>query len=522
MHHVKANNTDGYAVLEKYVTEYLKNKGEDVDTLISEIIKNRKSHGEVLDRTGALEELVANALSDITTDAGALEVFLNLNSKERTKLREVLEGIAARIKEFARKLTGVESRILIKDADVLKKFAKELSAQLDTAGKQAQKNTADSGVKYSFVDNISKSKESKFIINTINNNIHKVDNNTIFEVHSEDVSIYKAKSDYVLDVFNGQGNIAYNTTLGIVELSRKGAKSTTFHGFGSVKLAATRAIKNVIEEGKIIYSEENYLEKGYDRHIIAARGLINDTPSIVGVIVQSYPRQKFNSKFYLHEAITIEVASHIMTGTINGTPVSETTSINNISFETDDVKKNSFADEEYPAAVEREDMEAAQALVDEAAERKFRNSKARDMDGKLIKVYHGTESDVFYEFDKNRRGQTDSSLWGRGYYFSSDSEFAEDFGDNVQSFVLNITNPFVVSKVDAPASEIADKLIALGETVDFDYSNLKAYEFANHFGNQKFTDVLTAYGYDGVIIDNFEYVTFDTKKKDSEHNSESI
>ena len=90
-------------------------------------------------------------------------------------------------------------------------------------------------------------------------------------------------------------------------------------------------------------------------------------------------------------------------------------------------------------------MEAAQELVDEAAERKFRNSKARDADGKLMKVYHGTESDVFYEFDKNRRGQTDSSLWGRGYYFSSDIEFAEDFGDNVQSFYLNITNPFTVS-----------------------------------------------------------------------------
>ena len=82
---------------------------------------------------------MANALSDITTDADAMEVFLKLGGKERIKLREVIEGIAKRIKEFARKLTGVESRILIKDADVLKKFAKELSAQLDTAGKQAQK-----------------------------------------------------------------------------------------------------------------------------------------------------------------------------------------------------------------------------------------------------------------------------------------------------------------------------------------------------------------------------------------------
>ena len=96
---------------------------------------------------------MANALSDITTDADALEVFLKLGGKERIKLREVIEGIAKRIKEFARKLTGVESRILIKDADALKKFAKELGAQLDTAGKQAQKDNAGSRIKYSLNKN---------------------------------------------------------------------------------------------------------------------------------------------------------------------------------------------------------------------------------------------------------------------------------------------------------------------------------------------------------------------------------
>lgn len=39
-----------------------------------------------------------NALSDITTDADAMEVFLKLKGKERIKLREVIEGIAKRIK----------------------------------------------------------------------------------------------------------------------------------------------------------------------------------------------------------------------------------------------------------------------------------------------------------------------------------------------------------------------------------------------------------------------------------------
>ena len=91
----------------------------------------------------------------------------------------MLEGIAARIKEFARKLTGAESRILIKDADVLKKFAKELNTQLDTSGNQTQKNTAQGGVKFSFEDT-QHGKESKFIADSIYNYISKISDKSTF------------------------------------------------------------------------------------------------------------------------------------------------------------------------------------------------------------------------------------------------------------------------------------------------------------------------------------------------------
>ena len=41
-------------------------------------------------------------------------------------------------------------------------------------------------------------------------------------------------------------------------------------------------------------------------------------------------------------------------------------------------------DREYMAAVERGDMETAQRMVDEAAERAFADSKVRDEDGKPL------------------------------------------------------------------------------------------------------------------------------------------
>jgi len=179
--------------------------------------------------------------------------------------------------------------------------------------------------------------------------------------------------------------------------------------------------------------------------------------------------------------------------------------------------KESVYDEavqEYKGNHSRDSLSQMVSIVNEVAELYMPNSKVRNEYGKLMKVYHGTEACNFNKFDKDRQGQTDSSLWGRGYYFTSEYDFAEMFGDNVRSFYLNITNPFTVSKVDAPASEIADKLMALGEKVDFDYSELKAHEFANAFGNQKFSDVLASHGYDGVIVGDVqsgyaEYVAFE-------------
>lgn len=56
-------------------------------------------------------------------------------------------------------------------------------------------------------------------------------------------------------------------------------------------------------------------------------------------------------------------------------------------------------DADYLSAVERGDMETAQRMVDEAAEIAFADSKIRGEDGKLIKVYHGTDAD-FTVFDR--------------------------------------------------------------------------------------------------------------------------
>ena len=116
-----------------------------------------------------------------------------------------------------------------------------------------------------------------------------------------------------MSVFDSQGNIAHNSKIGDVELARSGAKSTIMHGFGKEKLAAVKAIKPVIENGEVISHVKNYNNTGVDRYIVAAKGLINNSEAVVGVVIKSYPNNNSNSKFYLHEAEIIKTDSPIMT-----------------------------------------------------------------------------------------------------------------------------------------------------------------------------------------------------------------
>ncbi len=173
---------------------------------------------------------------------------------------------------------------------------------------------------------------------------------------------------------------------------------------------------------------------------------------------------------------------------------------------------NEKNDAKYKVFIAKENIQAAKVMVNAAAEVAFKDSKIRDKGGKLVKVYHGTEAEDFYEFDKARRGQTDSSMYGRGYYFTFDPDYSSDFGDNIREFYLDIKNPFYID-INAPAKVIADFLISKGVEVDFDYRNMICHFFAKNFGSQKFTDTLVSLGYDGVIArtdegEYFEAVAF--------------
>ena len=155
----------------------------------------------------------------------------------------------------------------------------------------------------------------------------------------------------------------------------------------------------------------------------------------------------------------------------------------------------------------------------------FADSKVRDKDGKLLKVYHGTTK----SFTTFRQGTAEG--WGRGIYFTDNRAAAEEFGENIVEAYLNITNPFNADTmsykdIDAESTQAyrefdmqqwkrwgRDNGYDTYEEYKADGAGADVYDiYTEHV--EVFNKILRELGYDGIIatdsngIDGMEIVAF--------------
>lgn len=163
----------------------------------------------------------------------------------------------------------------------------------------------------------------------------------------------------------------------------------------------------------------------------------------------------------------------------------------------------------------------------------FKNSKIRDRDGRLIRVYHWTNND-FNAFDESRIGRESFNDWffGRWFYFTDDGGVAKDYGENVKEWYLKMEKPFDMTKYysdkeykgllkelwlkedELPRYEVDDDLYYLVNGYDAE-SMYSEWAFDYDFNSRKITDALKKAGYDWVIGDSGlskEYVVFNSNQ----------
>lgn len=128
-------------------------------------------------------------------------------------------------------------------------------------------------------------------------------------------------------------------------------------------------------------------------------------------------------------------------------------------------------------------------------------SKVVDENGEPLVVQHNSTSGDITYFDKNRRGSNGGTLFGKGFYFSTNADYNSIFGKNVYDVFLNIKNPLSSDKNDPS------------------YRIYEDYKLDIAFGDEDDTQTLLKNkGYDGVVAVNksennvIEYVAWDSNQ----------
>lgn len=104
----------------------------------------------------------------------------------------------------------------------------------------------------------------------------------------------------VIDFFNSIGNKVFRPGIGDIELNTAGARDSLAHGYGKMKAATFAALPEVIEKGKIVYSDPNYKNRGYESLIISAPVEVGTETCYVGALII---RDDKTQRYKLHEVL---------------------------------------------------------------------------------------------------------------------------------------------------------------------------------------------------------------------------
>ena len=115
------------------------------------------------------------------------------------------------------------------------------------------------------------------------------------EFQKDGIPLTKKVAKFYLDKYSGQ---VERDELGVVTLNERGVKDSLAHGIGKLKSAAFAAVPKIITNGKIVDSQANWKNRGYDSYVIAAPIKIGNSGYVGFVIVT---KKGESNRFYLHE-----------------------------------------------------------------------------------------------------------------------------------------------------------------------------------------------------------------------------
>ena len=452
-------------------------------------------------RAEAIDELTNDAVSGLFSTDEGVEQFAKWLSDNKTEAekKSIIETIADFLKSVIEKIKSVIAtsnlQTAAKDAMEMEQkradhIRKQFLNMLDNAsnnlynGTEVEENTKNSVTlgKFADVDINSNEKLEKYGIpntaRTLNDfvNVQKrvistLDNDNFFNQNNKNI-VVNVDTDIVVAI----------TKDGIRETLSSGKRYFSLpRKIKTAKIAVIDNLPDMIRYAEVVNeNEKNYHSKEGSSFLVLNHPAIVDGENYnVEIKIKKTPVE---NKFYIHnmtlqnknETVALNAKDKISRG-LNSNELSRT---DNIANNASNVNNN---ETKFSLDVDSD----GNKLTQQQAEY-FKNSKVRDEDGNLLKVYHGT-SENFTVFDKTK-GRANMDI--QGMFFSPRELDAKDYGGNVNAYYINITNP---------ASE------------QMGYKALRKFQGQNNAG-VKAREYLESLGYDGVNNGDEEYIAFNSNQ----------
>lgn len=441
----------------------------------------------------AYEEFVADCMTNMLTDTNAAETIVKLrntmNEKAQNKFIKLINDTIRTLKSFVKRSNAIEAASITSQLKSLQKISDLWAQGVSNAMTEFEKaenkgKTVENDVKYSI----------KTIVDENGENYGKgvyLDSNMLDGL--TETERIKAVKNYIKNL-GGQKFNAFDKNGNIVDIIiADGKKYITNKGDKrKVNNDLSSYLKNTVKQEAIILVDELIGASEYKNELPAthSHGWLDNNGKNSWEYYKVTIQEKNNSVW---EA-TLNVANSANGEKIlydiypikqkeRGAAVTSATSPlsgkrNKISSSTNIISTNAEKSQEK-FSLKTNVVDSDGNNLSEAQAEFFKDSKVRDEDGNLLKVYHGTNSG----FTVFNRGEKNGQL-GKGIYFAVDRSYAKENGKKVVSAYLNIKNPFTVT-------DNANMLTAINEK----------YPGTDYF---EMTKVLADNGYDGIIYDHWD------------------
>lgn len=443
-----------------------------------------------LGTTAAYEEFVADCMTNMLTDTNAAETIVKLrntmNEKAQNRFIKLINDTIRTLKSFVKRSNAIEAASITSQLKSLQKIS-DLWAQ---------------GVSNAMTEFEKTENKGKTVENDVKNSLKGInkDGIEVYETSSEIMSLswkerikeYKRllENDFKGRTarFNRNGHVYY------AQFDEKSADKVLF-GEKGMSSKAKKAIIKAGADGDIFDIVENatYESSSADTKNHKSKDGFTEyfdyfykTVQIDGKVfdlVINVKKQYGTKDGYTY---TIKIVDN---NKIEASPafadkqqlwVQETPQSNNI------ISTNTEKSQEKFSKKLKNVVDSDGNKLSEAQAEFFKDSKVRDEDGNLLKVYRGT-SESFTVFDKTK-GRANMDI--QGMFFSPWEIDAKGYGGNVNAYYLNIKNP----------ASGREGYMALNKFKGQNNAGIKAREY------------LESLGYDGVNNDDEEYVAFNSNQ----------